>query len=192
LTWIVVGAVVALLLALGVVLVATGSVTVDTGVGRRLRKLELPPVVMAAPREAAFDALALPYLAESPPRELRKKVRVLERGGNMVLAAHRTRVGLLTTTTVETVVLERPTAITFYLVRGPIPYAAERFDLSESDGQTEVAYSGQLGADFWWLGRAWLAVVARTWLATVSAGLESAKTSVEQRAARAERRATTA
>jgi hypothetical protein len=108
----------------------------------------------------------------------------------MVLAAHRTRVGLLTTTTVETVVLERPSTISFFLVRGPVPYGAERFELTENGGQTTVVYRGELGADFWWLGRAWLALVARTWLATVSESLEVVKRSAEERTLRAAGRTT--
>jgi hypothetical protein len=47
---------------------------------------------MAAPREVVFDVIAEPYLGRAP-RALADKLRVLERGGDMVLAAHFTPLG---------------------------------------------------------------------------------------------------
>lgn len=49
------------------------------------------PVDIAAPREAVFDVIAQPYLGRTT-RAMREKVRVLERGSDMVLAAHFTPV----------------------------------------------------------------------------------------------------
>lgn len=58
---------------------------------------------VAAPRETVFDVIAAPY-AERAPRAMRAKVTVLERGADMVLAAHYTPIrGRLRATTVETV-----------------------------------------------------------------------------------------
>ncbi len=173
------------LLVAGWVLAVTGALTLDTGVGRRARALGPVVASIAAPRELVFEQLALPYLSASPPRALREKVTVLERGDGMVLAAHRTRIGPLTATTVETVVFDRPRSIEFRLIRGPVPYVVERFELSECDGGTELLYTGTLGTDFWLLGRAWGAVVARQWERAVAKSLQSVRESAERSAGRA-------
>jgi len=175
----------AALLVTSYVLVVTGALTLDTGVGRRIRPLGPLRVSIAAPREAVFDALALPYLSPTPPRAIREKVTVLERGADMVLAAHRTRVGLLTATTVESVVFDRPDSISFRLVRGPVPHVVERFELSGRVGTTELVYTGELGADFWLLGRAWAAMVARSWVRAVSGSMATVQESTERSAVRA-------
>ena len=88
-------------------MLASGALTVDTGVGRRTR--ELGPVTweIAAPRELVFDIIATPYLGRTP-RALAGKLEVWERGSDMVLAAHFTEVKGRTTTTVETVRFDRP------------------------------------------------------------------------------------
>jgi hypothetical protein len=181
---VIVALVLAALLLASAVLVVAGALTLDTGIGRRTRPLGPLRVSIAAPREAVFDALALPYLSPNPPRALREKVTVLERGADMVLASHRTRAGLLTTTTVEAVVFRRPDAISFRLVRGPVPHVVERFELVERDGRTELVYTGELGADFWLLGRVWAAIVARSWLHAVSGSMERVQESTERSAAR--------
>jgi hypothetical protein len=60
-----------------------------------------------APPEVVFEVIAAPYL-ERTPRALKSKLRVIERGADMVLAEHFTQVGRLVTTTLETVRFERP------------------------------------------------------------------------------------
>ena len=165
-------------------LVVRGSLALDLGVGRRYRRLGSLTVMIAAPRGIVFDVLAAPY-AERVPRALRAKVEVLERGEDVVLAAHRTKAYGLTATTVETVRFERPERVHFRLVRGPVPHVVETFALREVEGGTELEYSGELGTDFWALGRLWGAAVARTWEATVASSLQSARVEAERRAARA-------
>src|SRR5579872_5233730 len=83
-------------------LYASGAVTIDSGVGRRVR--ELGPVTweIAADRETVFDVIASPYLGKTP-RSLQAHLDVWERGTDMVLAAHHTQVKCGVTTTVETV-----------------------------------------------------------------------------------------
>jgi hypothetical protein len=77
--------------------------------------------------------IAAPY-AERTTRALRDKVQVLERGTEMVLAAHHTPLrGRLRATTVETVRFTRPQRVDFRLVRGPVPHVTETFHL-DSDG----------------------------------------------------------
>ncbi|WP_206686165.1 hypothetical protein [Kribbella qitaiheensis] len=81
----------------------TGAVPVDLGIGRRTRALGPLTVQIAAPREIVYGVIAAPY-ADRTTRALREKVRVLERGTDMVLAAYYTPIsGRLRATTVETV-----------------------------------------------------------------------------------------
>jgi hypothetical protein len=175
--------------AAGYVGLVTGACPLDLGIGRRVRPLGPQLVDMAAPREVVFDVIAEPYLGRAP-RALADKLRVLERGGDMVLAAHFTplggRLGLVAQT-VETVRFARPERVDFRLVRGPVPHVVEAFVLTEQAGGagTRLAYDGEIGADLWRAGQYWCEVVARRWEQTVAASLAAVK-------AEAERRATTA
>lgn len=162
-------------------LVVRGSLAPDLGVGRRVR--ELGPIVIriAAPREVVFDVVADPYLRRTP-HALRAKLEVIERGEDLVLAAHHTPAYGLTATTVETVRFERPERVHFRLVRGPVPHVLETYELVEVGGDTELRYSGELGTDLWLPGQLWGAAVARTWEATVAASLDAVRTEAERRA----------
>jgi hypothetical protein len=172
--------------AAGYVGLVTGACPVDLGVGRRVRPLGPQLVEMAAPREVVFDVLAEPYLGRAP-RALADKLRVLERGSDMVLAAHFTplggRLGLVAQT-VETVRFTRPERVDFRLVRGPVPHVVEAFELTEqADGaSTRLAYHGEIGADLWRVGQRWSGLVARTWEQTVAASLATVKAEAERRA----------
>jgi hypothetical protein len=174
------------LAAVGYVGLVTGACPIDLGVGRRVRPLGPLLVDMAAPREVVFDLIAEPYLGRSP-RALAEKLRVLERGSDMVLAAHFTplggRLGLVAQT-VETVRFTRPERVDFRLVRGPVPHVVEAFVLSDqaSGAGTRLAYHGEIGADLWRVGQRWCELVARRWEQTVSASLAAAKAEAERRA----------
>jgi hypothetical protein len=171
-------------LAVGVwALLVRGALTLDLGLGRRHRPLGPVRVAIAAPREVVFEVVASPYLGRTP-RALRAKLEVLERGEDLVLAAHHTHAYGLTATTVETVRFEPPERISFRLVRGPVPHVLERFELREVEDGTELEYTGELGTDLWALGALWGAAVARTWVATVEGSLASVKAEAERRAAR--------
>ena len=116
-------------------LVVSGDLTLDTGVGRTLRPLGPLAVTITAPRTTVFEVIAAPYLARTT-RAMAEEISVLERGSDMVLAAHRTPVrGGPVATTVETVRFTRPTTVDFRLLRGPVPHVVERFTLDE-DGET--------------------------------------------------------
>jgi hypothetical protein len=168
--------------AAGYRLVVSGQLTVDTGIGRRFRPLGPLTMVIAADPETVFDVIAAPYLGRTP-RALSSEIEVLERSGEMVLAAHRTPVaGGLVTTTVETVRFERPRTVAFRLVRGPVPYVVERFTLDAEAGSTRLEYTGELGTDFWAAGRVWGDVVARNWVATVQGSLERIRAQAERKA----------
>jgi len=162
-------------------LVVRGSLALDLGIGRRYRPLGPMTFRIAAPRDVVFDVVSNPYLGRTP-RAMRAKLEVLERGEDVVLAAHYTRAYGLTATTVETVRFERPERVHFRLVRGPVPHVLETFELREIDGETELEYTGELGTDLWMLGQLWGAAVARTWEATVASSLEAVRAEAERRA----------
>jgi hypothetical protein len=168
---------------LGYRLVATGDLTLDTGVGRRVQPLGPLSVTIAAPRETVFDVIAAPYL-DRTPRALAAELEVLERGSDMVIAAHRTPVGRgMVTTTVESVRFVRPTTVSFRLLRGPVPHVVEQFALADDSDGTRLDYSGQLGTDFGPPGARWGEVVGRRWVATVTESLERVRVEAERRAA---------
>lgn len=160
-----------------------GDLTLDLGVGRRTRPLVCPPVDIAAHRDVVFDLIAEPYVGRTT-RTMRDKLDVVERGSDMVLAAHRTPVsGGLVTTTLETVRFERPERIHFRLVRGPVPFVVEQFVLTESGSGTRLEYVGEMGTDLWVLGEWWADRVAPPWEAAVRAAFARVKTEAERRAA---------
>jgi hypothetical protein len=172
--------------AAGYVGLVTGACPLDLGIGRRVRPLGPQLVDIAAPREVVFDVIAEPYLGRAP-RALADKLRVLERGSDMVLAAHFTplggRLGLVAQT-VETVRFTRPERVDFRLVRGPVPHVVEAFVLTKQPASgTRLAYSGEIGADLWRAGQRWCALVARHWEQTVAASLATVKAEAERRAA---------
>jgi hypothetical protein len=173
--------------AAGYVGLVTGACPLDLGIGRRVRPLGPQLVDMAAPREVVFDVIAEPYLGRAP-RALADKLRVLERGSDMVLAAHFTPLGGrpgLVAQTVETVRFTRPERVDFRLVRGPVPHVVEAFELTEQAGGagTRLAYNGEIAADLWLAGQRWCELVARRWEQTVAASLATVKTEAERRAA---------
>lgn len=168
-------------LAGGYVGLVTGAVPVDLGVGRRVRPLGPFGVVIAAPPEAVFDVLSEPYLGRQT-RAAADKIRVLERGSDMVLAVHRTPVRRgLAATTVETVRFTRPTRVDFRLTRGPVPHVVERFVLSPAGTGTRLDYAGELGTDLWALGARWGDAVAGSWERVVRETFVAVKTEAERR-----------
>jgi hypothetical protein len=168
-------------------LLVRGALTLDLGVGRSVRPLGPLRFPIAAPREVVFDVVSAPYLRRTP-RGLEGKLHVLERSGDMVLAAHFTRVRRFVATTVETVRFEPPSQVHFRLVRGPVPHVVEQFALQDTEQGTELEYRGELGTDLWALGRWWGTRVAEQWEAAVRTSLEAVKVEAERRAARAESR----
>jgi hypothetical protein len=156
------------LTGLGYYLTVTGKMTIDTGWGRRVRPLGPFSIRIAAPADTVFDVIAGPYL-ERTPKAMAGVLRVLDRGADVVLAEHYTPVhgGRLTAVTLETVTFERPGRVCFRLVRGPVPRVVEEFALTEHDGNTTLAYSGELGTDFGSAGQWWGEQVAAPWEAAV-------------------------
>jgi hypothetical protein len=62
--------------AVGYRLVVSGQLTLDTGIGRRVRPLGPLTMVIAADPETVFDVIAAPYLGRTP-RALRGEIEVL-------------------------------------------------------------------------------------------------------------------
>jgi hypothetical protein len=158
----------------------TGAMPLDLGVGRRVRPLGPFGVDIRAERETVFDLLTRPYLGRQT-RAMAEKIRVLERGSDMVLAEHRTPIrGRLVAVTVEIVRFTPPERIDFRLVRGPVPQVTEAFRLTGQDGGTRVDYGGELGADLWALGQVWATTVAARWERTVRASLDAVRAEAER------------
>jgi Polyketide cyclase / dehydrase and lipid transport len=177
----------ALIGAVGYRLIVGGELTLDTGLGRCVRPLGPLTLTIAAPRETVFDVIAAPYLGRTP-RAMAEEIEVLERGGEMVLAAHRTPVGRgMVATTIETVRFERPETVAFRLLRGPVPHVVEKFTLHDDAGSTRLDYLGELGTDFWRLGRWWGDRVARKWESTVDGSLARIRDEAQRRAATSRR-----
>ncbi len=149
-----------------------GALTLDLGVGRRVQPLGPRSWEVPASRERMYELLAAPY-AERRPAAMREKVEIWERGADMVLAAHRTRVGRRTVVTVETVRFDPPGRIAFRLVRGPVPHVAEAFELAEAEGRTKVTWSGEIGTDLGPAGAWWGRRVAAAWTSAVDGSLRA-------------------
>jgi hypothetical protein len=159
----------------------TGALPVDIGLGRTTRPLGPLSIEVAAPRETVFDVIAAPYDVRAS-RAMQAKVAVLERGADLVLAAHYTPIrGRLRATTVETVRFNRPDRVDFRLVRGPVPYVVETFWLRDRHETTLLEYEGELGTDLWQLGARWGDVVARRWQAVVQESFAAVKAEAERR-----------
>lgn len=165
----------------GYVGLVTGAIPVDLGIGRRRGRLGSFAVDINAPRETVFEILAAPYLGRQT-RALAEKIHILERGTDMVLAAHRTHIrGCLVATTVETVRCTRPNRIDFRLVRGPVPEVTETFHLIDQDGATRLEYEGMVGTDLWAVGAWWGRAVADRWREVVADTFAAVKTEAERR-----------
>jgi hypothetical protein len=162
----------------------TGAVPVDLGTGRRTRPLGPFGVDIRAPADVVFDVLSEPYLGRRT-RAVAEKIEILERGRDMVLAAHRTPVrGRLVATTVETVRFTRPERVDFRLVRGPVPYVVEQFLLAATADGTRLDYTGELGTDLWAVGARWGEAVAGPWERTVWVTFKAVRAEAERRAGR--------
>jgi hypothetical protein len=159
-----------------------GTLTIDLGIGRNLRPLGPITVHIDAAREVVYEVIAAPYLRRTP-RALGGRLRVMERGTDMVLASHFTEVGGFVATTLETVRFQAPDSIHFRVVRGPVPHVVERFVFSDNEDGTTLVYAGDLGTDLWALGRWWGRRVGPRWEAAVRRSLAAVKAEAERRAA---------
>jgi hypothetical protein len=167
---------------------ARGRLTLDADLGRSFHPLGPVAVEIDAPRDLVFEYLSAPYLGRTP-RQVATTLEVIERGSDMVVARHFSKVAFYTSETVESVRFEAPERISFRHLRGPVPHAVEAFELVERNGGTELVYTGELGIDFWVLGRlAGRYWVTPTWLGIVNEHLDEVKAAAEARAGARRRR----
>src|SRR5215216_6753671 len=162
--WIAVGVLAVLLVALvagSFLAMATGRLHLDLGWGRSLHQLGPLAMRIEAPRELVYEILSAPYLG----RARNDSIDVLARGESLVVASHLTNVHFYKSRTVEAFGLER-------------------------DGEeTQLHYDGELGIDFFLLGRiAGRRWVVPQWRRAVGDHLEAVKALAEQRAQRARSR----
>lgn len=158
--WIAVGVLALLLIggmAGGFLLLAMGRLHLDLGWGRSFHELGPIEIRIAAPRDLVFEMISEPYLGHTPKDS---GIEVLARGEDLAVAAHHTKVHFYTARTVEAVKFEAPSRIGFTHLTGPVPHAVEEFALEEQDGVTELRYAGQVGIDFFFLGR----IAGRHWV----------------------------
>lgn len=181
--WIVIGALAALMISLSAALflaLAMGRAHLDLGVGRSYHALGPLTATIRAPRELVFEVIAAPYLGRSST----SGIEVLARNGELVVARHHTRVHFYTAQTTEVVAFTPPASVGFRHLTGPVPHAVEQFELEETDGVTELRYSGELGIDFFILGRiAGRHWVRPQWERVVTAHIEDVRQRAEARAA---------
>ena len=182
--WIALGVLAALMIAsvaAGFLLLAMGRLNLDLGWGRSIHPLGPIKVRIAAPRELVFEMIAAPYTGRTPGGT---GIEVIARSDSLVVAAHHTKLHFYTARTVEAVEFRPPGEVGFRHLTGPVPYAVEQFTLQESEGATELDYSGEIGIDYFILGR----IAGRRWAVpqwerTVREHLEDLKQRAEQRAA---------
>lgn len=168
-----------------------GKLTLDLGWGRSFHEVGPITARIEAPRSLVFEQIASPYLGRTP-KDARDRLQVWERGADMVVARHVSKVSFYTAETVEAVRFEEPERVVFRHLRGPVPHATEEFVLSEDDDDAEVThveYRGELGIDFWFLGRlAGRYWVVPEWERQVRPHVQQLKEGGESRAAARRRR----
>jgi hypothetical protein len=158
--WIAVGVLGALLIVLvsgAFLLLAMGRLHLDLGWGRSLHELGPIAVRIAAPRELVFEIIAAPYLGRAPGGS---GIDVVARSDKLVVATHHTEVHFYAARTVEVLDFEPPSRVGFRHLAGPVPHAVEEFVLEEIGEGTELRYAGEVGIDFFVLGR----IAGRYWV----------------------------
>ena len=186
--WIIAAALGLLLLVLVVgafLMLAMGRLHLDLGWGRSVHQLGPITIGIEAPRKLVFEIVAAPYLGRASGSD----IDLLAGDERLAVAAHHTKVHFYTARTVEVIELDPPGRVGFRHITGPVPHAVEEFTLSDLDGETELRYEGEIGIDFFVLGRlAGRHWVRPQWERGVRRHLDSVKRGAEERAASQERR----
>ena len=158
--WIAIGVLGAVLIAgaaAGFLLLAMGRLSLDLDWGRSLHELGPITISIDAPRDMVFEMIRAPYAGRTPRGS---GIKVLAKTDGLAVAAHHTKVHFYTSRTIEVIEFEPPDRIEFRHLAGPVPHAVEKFTLSENAGGTELHYSGEIGIDFFVLGR----IAGRAWV----------------------------
>ena len=183
LLWITVGVLAALLVGLGAglfLLLAMGRMHLDLGWGRSHHPLGPIDISIEAPRELVFEIISAPYVGRASGNAA---IDVLARSEALAVAAHRTKVHFYTARTVEIIELDPPARVGFRHLLGPVPHAVEEFVLRDVQGATALRYDGEIGIDFFILGRlAGRNWVRPQWERAVREHLDDVKRRAEQRA----------
>jgi hypothetical protein len=186
--WVAVGVLAALIVASSAALflaLAMGRLHLDLDLGRSFHQLGPITATIRAPRELVFEIIAAPYLG----RVSAPGIEVLARSDHLVIARHHTRVHFYTAQTTEAIEFAAPARVGFRHLSGPVPHALEEFALEETDAGTELRYSGEIGIDFFILGRiAGRHWVRPQWERVVAPHIEDLKERAEARAGRHEAR----
>lgn len=166
-------------------LLAMGRLHLDLGWGRSVHPLGPIRMQIEAPREVVYEVLSAPYTGKASS----ETIDVLTEGEDVVVAAHHTQVHFYTAKTVEAIDLQPPERMGFRHLTGPVPHAVEQFVLSEDGASTELCYDGQIGIDYFALGR----IAAKRWVRPqwedkVREHLEDVKARAEAKARSRERR----
>jgi hypothetical protein len=157
-----------------------GRLHLDLGWGRSHHALGPIDVTIDAPRELVFEIVSAPYSGRASGHT---GIDVLARADDLVVAAHHTEVHFYTARTVEIVEFEPPARVAFRHLLGPVPDAVEQFVLREAGAATALYYDGEIGIDFFVLGRlAGRHWVRPQWERAVRDHLEDVKRRAEQRA----------
>jgi hypothetical protein len=171
-----------LMLSAGLFLaLASGRAFLDLGVGRSVHRIGPIHTTIRAPRELVFEIIAAPYHG----RGSAPGIEVLARSEDLVVARHQTRVHFYSARTTEVIDFTPPARAGFRHLCGPVPHALEEFVLVDTNAGTELRYGGELGVDFFIVGR--IAVrywVRPQWERVVQAHMEDVKDRAEARAAR--------
>jgi hypothetical protein len=182
--WISLGVLAALLIGLiagALLLLAMGRLHLDLGWGRSIHSLGPITIAIAAGGEIVFEILAAPYAG----RARVEGIDVLARDERLAVAAHHTKIHFYTARTVEVIELDPPSRLAFRHLTGPVPYAIEEFSVSGDGSRSELRYTGEIGIDFFILGRlAGRHWVRPQWERTVRSHLEDVKRRAERRSAR--------
>jgi hypothetical protein len=181
--WIAVGVLGALLIcgmAGMFLLLAMGRLHLDLGWGRSIHELGPIKIRIGAPRDLVFELISAPYLDRTPGHS---GIDVLAREADLAVALHHTRVHFYEARTVELIRFEFPTRVSFRHLTGPVPHAIEEFKLEQAEADTELVYGGEVGIDFFLLGRlAGRYWVRPQWERAVREHLEDLKQRAEHRA----------
>lgn len=187
--WIAVGVLGALLIAGGAgmfLLLAMGRLHLDLGWGRSFHELGPIEIQIAASRDMVFEMISAPYLGRTPGAS---GIEVLAKSEDLAVAIHHTKVHFYNARTVEVIEFEAPARVGFRHLTGPVPHAVEQFTLEEANGVTELRYGGEVGIDFFFLGRiAGRYWVRSQWERAVREHLEDLKKRAELRAVRRQSR----
>ena len=187
--WIAVGVLGTMLIggvAAGFLLLAMGRLHLDLGWGRSLHELGPIEIEIAAPRDLVFGMISEPYLGRTPRGS---GIEVLAKSEDLAVAAHLSKVHFYEARTVEVIEFEAPARVGFRHLTGPVPYAVEQFVLGEAGAGSTLRYGGEIGIDFFLLGRiAGRYWVRPQWERTVREHLDDLKERAELLAARRSQR----